>query len=174
MKEIFKNIEGFEGFYQVSNLGRVKALERFVKHSKGGLSLLKEKYLIPRKNSRGYLFVVLSKNGKCKNYRVHRLVAEAFIPNPNNLPEVNHKDENKTNNTVENLEWCDRQYNNNYGTRNKQVSKVVLQFDKQGNFIKEWPSNIEIQIQLGFLNANISKCCLGKLKQAYSYLWKYK
>ena len=103
MEEIWKPIKGYESLYEVSNLGRVKSL-------KWG----KERILRTDKSNNGYLRVVLCKDGKKKKYLVHRLVCESFLPNSNNLPEVNHKDENKTNNKVDNLEWCDRTYNNRY------------------------------------------------------------
>ena len=114
MKEIFKDIEEYEGLYQISNLGRVKSL-------KYG----KERILKPAKDKKGYLYVCLYKQGKMKIYRVHRLVAQAFIPNPNNLPQVNHKDEDKTNNASSNLEFCDAKYNNNYGNHNKKMGEKI-------------------------------------------------
>lgn len=174
MMEEWRNIEGYEN-YQVSNLGRVKSLN----YNHTG----KEQILKPRKDHNGYLQVSLSKNRKQKWYLVHRLVAKAFIPNPLNLPDCNHRSEMKTENFVENLEWCDRKYNINYGSRNKIVaekcingkcSKTVLQYDKEGNFIREWPSGWEVQRQTGYLRGNISLCCSGKYKQAYGYVWKYK
>ena len=114
-KEIWKDIEGYEGRYQISNRGNVKSLN----YNHNG----KEKILKPIINNKhGYAYVGLHLEGKTKNYYIHRLVAIAFIPNPDNLPEVNHRDENKENNTVENLEWCDRAYNCNYGTHNKRIS----------------------------------------------------
>ena len=110
-KEIWKDIKGFEGHYQVSNFGRVKSIK-----------FRKERILKPANNGCGYLYVNLSKNGKYNIYLIHRLVALIFISNPNNLPEINHRDEDKTNNKVENLEWCDRKYNMNYGTRTQRQS----------------------------------------------------
>ena len=110
MIEIYKDIQGYEG-YQVSNHGNIKSL--------GNGKSRKEKILKPVNTTKCYLQVELSKQGKRKKYLVHRLVAQAFIDNPNNLPQVNHKDEDKTNNHVTNLEWCDALYNNNYGTHNQ-------------------------------------------------------
>lgn len=116
MMEEWRPVVGYEGLYEVSNTGRVRSFDRYVKYSNGQIHLHKGKVLSPGKNTKGYLSVVLNCSGKRKTITVHRLVTEAFIPNPDNLPEVNHKDEDKTNNRVENLEWCDRNYNLNYGT----------------------------------------------------------
>lgn len=116
--EEWRNIEGYEGMYQVSNMGRVKSLERYVvKDNKGNLALKQSRLIIPHKQNSGYLYVSLNKKNTRKNYLVHRLVALAFIDNPNNYLEVNHKDENKLNNISDNLEWCTHQYNNFYGTK---------------------------------------------------------
>lgn len=125
------------------------------------------------KDSNGYLCVNLSENGKKKKFLIHRLVAQAFIPNPDNLPEVNHKDEDKTNNYVDNLEWCTHEYNINYGTRNKRVAKTVLQLRKDGSLVRIWPSTIEIQRKNKFNNAHISACCRGERHSAYGYKWCY-
>ena len=112
--EEWRAVPGYEGLYEVSSYGRVKSIDRYVKSK--SYRLHKGKVLSPGKDRNGYLFVVLSYNGKHKGITVHRLVAESFIPNPDNLPQVNHKDEDKTNNNVDNLEWCDAKYNSNYGT----------------------------------------------------------
>lgn len=114
--EEWRVVPGYEGLYEVSNTGRVRSFDRYVKYSNGQIHLHKGKVLSPGKNTKGYLFVILTCNRKRKTINVHRLVAIAFLPNPDNLPEVNHIDEDKTNNRVENLEWCDRNYNLNYGT----------------------------------------------------------
>jgi hypothetical protein len=175
--EIWRDIEGYEGLYQVSNMGRVKSLERNVVKGKGGLYKIEEKILKSGKHSGGYLYVCLYNEGKIKYYTIHRLVANAFIPNPNNFPQVNHKDEDKTNNRVENLEWCDRKYNCNYGTHNERMaksrSKPVLQFTKEGYFIKKWESAKEVERELGISNSNITACCKGKIKTAYGFVWMY-
>ena len=165
MEELWKDIDGYEGLYQVSNLGNVKSLN----YNRTG----KERILKPGNNGLGYLNVLLCKNGKTKTFKIHRLVANAFIPNPYNKPEVNHKDENKTNNCVDNLEWMTSKENNNYGTRNERISKLVLQFTKNGEFVKEWLSMHQIEIELGFANSHISECCNGKRKTAYGYIWKF-
>ena len=156
-------IEGYEN-YEVTCSGDVL-------NSKTG------RVLKPGKNYKGYFFVILSKNGKAKKFYIHRLVAEAFIPNPLNLPCVNHKDEVKTNNCVENLEWCDCKYNINYGTAIKRMtkanSKTVLQLRKDGSLVRIWPSTIEVHRQLGYSHGHISNCCRGKRHSAYNYKWCY-
>jgi len=163
--EEFRDIKNYEGLYEVSNLGRIR-------NKKTG------RILKPLKNTNGYLRLDLCKNGIRRAAKVHRLVAEAFIPNPQNLPCVNHKDENKINNCLDNLEWCTYEYNNNYGTIkeriSKKISKPVLQLDRDGNLIREWPSIIKVEEETGINRHNISSCCSGKLKSAGGYLWKYK
>lgn len=177
MKEIWKDVVGYEGLYQVSNLGRVKSLN----YNRTG----KEKIMKPISHKYGYLKVNLRKNNSEKKFLIHRLVAQAFLPNPNNLPQVNHKDENPSNNIVTNLEYCDAKYNSNYGTRNeklsinltnrKDLSKVVLQIDKNTNvIINIFPSIREAERQTGCSNKNIQRCCKGKSKSAYGYKWSYK
>lgn len=165
MKEIFKEIEGYENLYQISDQGTVKAL--------GNDRTRKDRILKPAKDKKGYLVVGLSKQGKLKTHRVHRLVAQAFIPNPQNLEQVNHKDEDKTNNQLTNLEWCTRLYNNNYGTRNKRIaesrSKQVLCVETG----KIYHSIKEVHRQLGLSRGNISSACNGKLKEAYGYHWRF-
>lgn len=111
MCEIWKDIVGYEGFYQVSNLGNVRSLDRISPNSYGMPRKIKGHPMKLHLNTYGYYDIGLSKGVKHGIYKVHRLVAQAFIPNPNNLPQVNHKDENKMNNTVENLEWCTNRYN---------------------------------------------------------------
>ena len=117
--EVWKDIKGYEGLYQVSNLGNVMSL-----HYRGTKN--KKQLLKPAKDKDGYLSIALYKDGKTKQYRVHRLVASAFIPNPNNYSQVNHINEIKDDNRVENLEWCTAKYNNNYGDRRKHASQSQL------------------------------------------------
>ena len=174
MIEIFKDIKGYEGLYQVTNFGNVWSLNYY----RSG----KPKLLKPGKTKNGYLLVSLYKNRKRKSFKVHRLVAEHFIPNPDNLPEINHKDENKENNSVDNLEYCTHEDNINYGTRNERISKAntngirskpVLQFTLDGEFVREWESTNECG-RNGFNQGNIWSCCNGKLKQYKGFIWRYK
>lgn len=170
--EIWKNIEGYEELYEVSNFGRVKSL-------KGGRwGTGKERILKPQTDGCGYLKVHLCNEGKVKTFKVHRLVAQAFIPNPQNLPEINHINEDKTNNRVENLEWCTREYNNNHGTRNQRVAKSNTNGKKSKRVLCVesgivYPSSHEVQRKFGYSQGNISSCCTGRHKQAYGYTWKY-
>lgn len=162
--------------YTITDDGRVFSLN--YNHT-GEKSELKQ-----NENTQGYKHVCLCKNGKSKTIPVHRIVALSYLPNPYNLPEVNHKDENKTNNMVGNLEWCSIKYNNTYGTRLERVSKKhlnrkdqskpVKQFTKDGRFITDYPSIAEAERQTGFDQTAISKCCKGKYKSAYGYIWRYK
>lgn len=165
--EEWRDIKGYEGLYQVSTMGRVKSIRYG-----------KERILKPNEDGWGYFRVRLFKNGQRKAYKVHRLVAEAFLDNPDNLPQVNHKNEDKSDNRVENLEFCDCRYNINYGTgiqrRAKKQSKTVYQYSLDGQLIKEYPSVHEVERQLGYAQTYISKCCLDKCKQAYGYKWSYK
>ena len=171
--EIWKDIKGYEGQYQVSNLGNVKSLKR-------------NKVMSPIVRRHGYFGVQLyDGKGKQKTYSIHRLVAQTFIDNPNNYAEVNHKDENKANNRVENLEWCDRTYNVRYGTamqrsakhriNNLKQSKRIAQYTKDGELIGVFPSIAEIKRELGFEQSNICNCAKGhpNYSHAYGYVWKY-
>ena len=126
MSEEWRSVPGYEGLYEVSSYGRVRSLDMYVKCRYGNYRLHKGKVLSPAKDKNGYLKVNLCCNGKDKIIRVHRLVAQAFILNPDNLSEINHKDEDKTNNSVENLEWCDRKYNINYGSRKDKVRDTKI------------------------------------------------
>ena len=129
-------------------------------------------------NKFGYLQVTLGYKNNKKTFLVHRLAAIHFLENNNNLPEVNHKDENKQNNNVDNLEFCDRLYNVRFGTgikRNIERSlKPILQYDRNGNFIKEYESIKQASEELNKNNSNIVACCKGKRKTAFNYIWKYK
>lgn len=173
--EVWKDVVGFEGLYQVSNEGKVYSFKT-------------RKILRPCCNTyrNGYMCLILRKNGKSYGCRMHRLVAEAFIPNPNKLPEVNHKDENTANNRASNLEWCTQKYNNNYGTKlirqskhtnysliASKTSKKVCQVGLDGKTIKTWDSANQLKRLFGFDNSHIAKCCRGIEKTAYGFRWKY-
>lgn len=163
MEEIWKDIKEYEGMYQISNLGRVKSL-------KYGKEYIK-KISIHHSN---YNIIKLHKDGVGKTFQIHRLVAQHFIPNPDNLPQVNHKDENTLNNSVNNLEWCDSKYNANYGTaiqrRSNTISKPVLQYTLDGEFVREWSSVKECKAQGYFCDA----VCRGVRKTHKGFIWKYK
>ena len=159
-KEIWKDIEGYEGLYQISNMGRVKSCCRTIIRSNNITQTFCSKIRAITLTGNGYASIMLSKNGKNQIFLVHRLVARAFIPNPDNLPEINHKDENKLNNCVDNLEWCAHYYNQTYGTKIKRqsekVSKKILQFTENGKLIKVWASAKEAGKELGIKNYRVS------------------
>lgn len=167
--EEWLNIYGYPD-YQVSNTGKVKSL-------KYG----KERILKQGTNEYGYHMVQLFRDGKYKNMKVHRLVAEAFIPNPYNLPFINHKDENPSNNNITNLEWCTQLYNINYGTHNKRMAKTKTgiyntKISKAVICIETgvvYPSLADAQRQLGFSKSNICACCNRKRKSAYKFHWDW-
>lgn len=192
MKEIWKDIEGYKGKYMVSNLGRVKSLN----YNKTG----KERILKARDNGRGYLFVSLWKDAKGKHYLVHRLVATAFCENPSGYKEINHINEDKSDNRADNLEFCSHSYNNSYNDKAKKVgeklkgkklsevhkkkiaekqrndpkkSKPVFSVDKVTGEIKEFPSLMEASRQTGINHSHVSACCKGKEKSAGGYYWHY-
>ena len=181
--EEWRDVVGYEGEYQVSNLGNVRSMTKKVRTKNDVYATKKGKILAQTKRAKGYLCVNLSSHGKSKCVEIQRLVANAFIPNPHGYPCVNHKDENKENNNVDNLEWCTYSYNNAYGECRKKaalsrlngkLSKAVCQYDMEMNFICEFPSLAEVKRQLGYDAAKISLCACGKRKTAYGYLWKYK
>ena len=219
MIEVWKDIEEYNDEEQVSNLGSVRSVDRYVNYKNNGKAFRKGQIIKPSIDSDGYKHLSL-RNGKNVDIcaKVAKLVADAFIPNPHNYPQINHKNEIKTDNRVDNLEWCTAEYNTNYGTRNERMAsklkgrkfsnehckklsesrkgnvvsdeqkekiskslkgrynekncKVILQYDLNGVFIKEWPSGKEVERQLGY--KYIYDCCLGKTKQAYGFIWRYK
>ena len=171
--EIWKNIEGFEGLYQVSSEGRVKSLERKVHHGR----TVKERILKPNMDRGGYLLVYLYAGGKRKTLKVHRLVCQAFHDNPDNKQEVNHINEDKTDNRACNLEWCTRIENVNHGSRNersaKALSKPICQYTLDEKIVKTWASLTEVKRQTGFGQSHISEVANGNRKTAYGFIWKY-
>lgn len=184
-EEIWKDIEGFEGLYQVSSFGKVKSIGRTIyKQDRWGRVqeyYLKEKILSYYINSSGYCVVNLYNGEKCVHKLIHRLVAIAFISNPDNLPEVNHNDENKQNNFYENLSWCDRKFNNNYGKQSKRGRRIaskhrmkrVEQLDINGTSINIYEGIRVAEEETGIDNTAISRCCRGIFKTAGGYVWRY-
>lgn len=198
--EEWRPIQGYEGLYEVSDCGRVKSVDRIITRKNGRKLPFKEKILKGGKNNMGYLLVCLNKDGKETWKLVHRLVAEAFIPNPHNFPQVNHIDENKLNNTVfvnddgsidikkSNLEWCTAPYNTNYGSRNERLktakAKTVYQYTLDGKLVAVYISAKEAARQTRFSQADISRVCNGgyfdkkkkkwiNMKQHKGYKWSY-
>jgi len=195
--EIWKDVPGYKGLYQVSNFGVIKSLPR--NGTLGGI-------LVGSVSKQGYKHVLLYSKNTRKDWRINRIVALSFIPNPHNLKQVNHKDEDKLNNSADNLEWCTAKYNVNYGTLPQRKSelrkgfrytltskkkmsesqkriakrgelspyaKKVYQYDKNGNFIQEWGSLSDIERELGYPHGNIGKVTRGDIKSAYGFLWRY-
>lgn len=160
--ENWKTIENYPN-YQISDSGNI-------------ISLKKNKYLKPKVDKYGYSVVQLYNDDGAKPFTVHSLVGKAFIPNPDNLPCLNHRNENKLDNSAENLEWCTHKYNNNYGTRNERIgkalSKKVYQYDLAGHFIKEWASSMDCE-RNGFDHRKITLCCNGKRNKHKGYIWKH-
>lgn len=171
MQEMWKDIKNYKGLYQVSNLGNIRS------------NINKPKILIPQISNAGYFRIII----RNKHYSVHRLVAQTFIPNPENKPQVNHIDGNKLNNNVNNLEWATASENqkHNYiflnfkppmlGKKgsNHIASKHIIQYDKNGKFIKEWDSLIEASKYLSICASCITNCAKGRRKTAGGYIWEY-
>lgn len=164
MIEAWKDIEGYEGHYEVSTFGRVR-------NKRTGRVLKEGTYY------NGYSKITLSKNSVTKTYLVHRLIAQAFIPNPENKPQVNHKDENKTNNHADNLEWMTAEENVNYGTRNDRVAKAkgkpVSQWTLDGKFVACFPSAAYAEQYCGIGKNEVARVANGKRKTAHGYIWRY-
>lgn len=187
MEEIWKDIKDYEGYYQVSNLGRVKSLDRYIATvgNPSGKRLIRGKILNPSKRvmsngEDGYYSVTLYKRGIGALFNVHRLVAETFIPNPNNLPCVNHKDENKHNNMSDNLEWCTIEYNNKYGTARERsgekTRKEVIKFDLDGNILKVYKSLESAAKEEKVSKGNLANVCVNRngKKTLHGYVFMYK
>lgn len=157
-------IHDFTGLYRVNTHGDI-------------WSYTKNCLITAKRNTNGYLKVALAKNGCKSSFLIHRIVAEVFIPNPDNLPEVNHIDEDKTNNSVNNLEWCNHKYNLNHGTASKRIaekqSKIIQQFTMDGELVKEWKSTRECG-RNGFHRCYVCACCRGEKSQYNGFIWRYK
>lgn len=171
MKEIWKDIDEYKGLYQVSNLGMIKSLL----YSNQYITKIQSKILKQEITKENRCQVTLYKDNISKRFRVHQLVAKAFVPNPNNLKEINHKDENPLNNKADNLEWCTHKYNCNYGSFGKRISKKlsvpVYQYSKNKIFVKKWNSINEAS---KFYNTkHISCVCKGLRKTAKNFIWSY-
>lgn len=184
MQEIWKDVKGYEGLYQVSNLGNVKSKSRVVNNRK-----IIGKILTPADTSKGYLGVSLYKNGSKKTASIHKLVAIAFIPKVKNKPQINHKDGDKHNNKVDNLEWCNGSENLKHAFElglkkpsktslgkfgeNHPNSKKVIQYDLNNKKIREFACLSDIKRELNFNLGNLSECCNGTRKTAYGFIWRY-
>ena len=181
MQEVWKDIEGYEGKYQISNLGNVKSLQY-----RGHEGVIRN--LVPKVNNYGRLWVELMKDGKKRQFLIHRLVGMAFIPNPDNLPQINHMDENPKNNRVDNLEWCTGEYNVHYyierhpmaarnrkstGKYHRKLDKPVNQIDFDGNIVKQWDDARTVVNEFGYNQWSITQCCDGKRNTAYGFRWQY-
>lgn len=166
MTEIWKDVSGYEGLYQVSNHGRVKRL------FKNG----KENVLSGKKDKDGYVEVILSVNQRKKFFRLHRLVADVFIPNPENKPQINHKDRNKQNNSADNLEWATGSENvfHTFVTGRRVYKRPVLQYTRNMELVSSWGSIKEAGRALKIAEPNINACCHGRFPTAGGFIWRYK
>lgn len=172
-KEEWRDVENYEGKYQISNLGRLRSFARSVEPL----------IFAPHYDKDGYIMYGLRRNGKIYTKKAHRLVASAFIPNKDNLPQINHIDEDKTNNRVSNLEWCSHLYNNRYGTKRQRISfyamyqghslRKVRQYTKDGLFVKEHISSRMAERETNIKHQNIIETCRGGQTQSGGYLWCY-
>ena len=189
MNNIWADIKNYESIYQINKNGEIKSLAREFIDKTNRKQVIKEKILKPCKNTPGYLYVPLSKNGKVKNHNIHRLLAEHFISNPKNKPHINHIDGNKLNNSLDNLEWCTHKenaehasklklYKPSYSMKNKfgkdnPHSIKILQFDKEGTFIASFYGANEAKRVTGIDNSEILKVCKLKRKTAGGFIWKF-
>lgn len=183
--EQWKDIAGYEGIYQVSNEGRVRSLDRMITYSNGRVQICRGKILSCGSTKTGYQYLSLYKDSKPKNQYVHRLVASAFLQNPDNKPCINHIDGDKTNNHASNLEWCTHSENSKHAyhtglmTNEIQIRESVkahnkpVLMKKDGVIIERFASASEAARQNGFDNSYISACCRGKKEFAYGYQWEY-
>lgn len=170
-EEVWKPVKGYEGLYLVSNLGRVKSLDKICPYRLPGFTMLRKgRILKPNLKPTGYYECSLTKDGKLKSFRVHRLVAESFIPNPNNYETINHINEIKADNRVENLEWCTVKRNIECYHENR---IQLYQYTKEGKLLKVWQSATKAAISINGDKTGIQHCCKGKLKTYKGYIWTY-
>lgn len=176
MKEIWKPIKGYENAYEVSNKGNIRSVDRHV-YQQNRMVLYKGTKLKPYKNNAGYFCIGLSIGNKKKKFTIHRLVAESFLPNPHNYPQINHKDENKENNELTNLEWCTGSYNDRYGTLSKRkeikYGHKVCMYNKRGEFLKVFLSARGAEREMGISHSEILNCCKGDAYTAGGYVWRF-
>lgn len=185
MSEIWKDIKGYEGYYQVSSYGNVKSLNRRVEHKKNRTRNIIERILKSKPNGKGYYIVGLHRNGIMKHKTIHRLVCEAFIPNPLNKPCINHLDSNTTNNHVDNLEWVTYKENTQHGFKygnmdiefykqlGKNTGKKVLMFSIRNDPLLLFDNQSIAQRMSGFDSRRISDCCNNKRESYKNYKWQY-
>lgn len=175
--EEWKDVTGYEGLYQVSNLGRVKHLK--ITHKNRFGKCAKQEHVVGYKGSNGYMYVNLCKGNKEHTVTIHRLVAKAFIPNPKGYDCINHKDESHDNNRVDNLEWCTKKYNNGYGTLSKRKREIMLNHPKTSKTVRCIDNNMiylsarDAARQLGVHPTNIINCCNGKQKTCKGLCFEY-
>ncbi len=180
-EEIWERIPKFP-YYEVSTYGNVRSIDRMVNDKMGSKSFKRGRMLAKQRLPDGYVQVRLCNNGVARFYRIHQLVANCFIKNPNGYTQINHINEIKDDNRVENLEWCDVKYNNSYGGRLERISNSmkngknsisVVQMNLLGDKIQTWISMSEAQRSLGISNSKIAACCKGKRNKAGGYKWRY-
>lgn len=166
--EEWRDVVGYEGLYQVSNLGRVKSLRA---HNKWGIE--RESILIPAVEKKGYKRFCLNKNGKGKTVKLHRIIAQAFIPNPDNKPCVDHIDGNPSNNNVSNLRWVTYWKNKHNPATRRRVVKAVAQYTIKGEHVRDWFSAYDAATSTGVKMGSIRACCRGEIYSTAGYKWKY-
>lgn len=175
--EIWRPILNYEGYYEVSSFGRVRSVDRIVQNGKWTKPVRGR--ILKLNNNDGYMYCCLCKDGKTKQHKVHRLVAQAFIPNPDNLPYINHKNEDKGDNRVENLEWCTKWYNEHYGNFSQKISSIkrekarnIVQYDLYGNFVRKYSCLTEVE-EYGFSGDVAGDCCRGKTITHNGFVFRF-
>lgn len=181
MEEKWRAVIGYEGLYEVSNLGNIRSVDKVSRMPCNGeraTKVVKGKLLKPYESGNGYFKIALVKDGKSRKHFVHRIVADAFLQNPGNCSVVNHIDFNRRNNKVDNLEWCSQRENLLHGTL-RLVEGLdykdlrIGRFDKDGNLVDVWSSLSKIEETLGICKTDVLACCRGRLKSSYGYIWRY-